>query len=129
MDDDSPPEFITIRTPGERVIVDVYQLALDLVEQVHTVLEATTARFHLRDRLDRYVTQVAMRLARSQHELKTQRWRDYRDIVEHLTDVATMLDIVDRQKASTATTELAQARALARRLIDSLLVDAQLGHA
>lgn len=125
--DDSPPDFITIRTPGSPArAADVYQLALELVEQVHVVLEATTARFHLKDRLDRYTTQIAMRLARAQADLKPNRWRHYRDVVEHLTDVATMLDIIERQKASTATGELANARALVRRLIDALLVDAQL---
>ena len=127
--DDSPPDFITIRTPGVPArSVDVYQLALELVEEVHVVLEATVARFHLKDRLDRYKTQIAMRLARAQADLRPNRWRHYREVVEHLTDVATMLDIVERQKASSATDALAAARAHARRLIDALLVDAQLAH-
>jgi len=126
--EDSPPDFITFRTPDRGGKVDVYQLALALVEHVHVVVEATTARFHLKDRLDRYTTQVAMRLARAQTAIKPNRWRDYRDIIEHLTDVATMLDIVDRQRVSSARAELASARAITRQLVDALLVDAHLAH-
>jgi hypothetical protein len=127
--EDSPPSFITIRTPDpDGKLVDVYELSLELVEVVHVVVEATGARFHLKDRLDRYTTQVTMRLARARTEIRANRWRGYRDIIEHLTDVATMLDIVERQRVSTATAELAKARAITRRLVDALLVDAHLAH-
>jgi hypothetical protein len=123
----SADEFITIRTPQTPEAVDVYQLALELVEHVHVMLEATVARFHLKDRLDRYTTQIVMRLARARAEIRPNRWRHYRDIVEHLTDVVAMLDVVERQQATSATDELDRARGLARRLVDALVVHAQLG--
>ena len=128
--EDSPPEFITIRTPGVAPSAfDVYQGTLALVEHVHAVIEAASVRFHLKDRLDRYTTQIAMRLARAQSDARPNRWRHYRAIVEHLTDVATMLDIIHRQKVTTAVDDLERARTVARQLIAELVIHAQLGHA
>ena len=123
--EDSPPDFITIRTP-EREVVDTYELALELVAVVHVVLAKTTARFHVKDRIDRYTTQVTMRLARARTDVKPNRWRYYRDVIEHLTDIGTMLDIVDRQHESTAHAEHARAVQIVRQLVAALLVDAHL---
>lgn len=121
--EDSPPDFIVIRTPREaalRAPTRLYEVSLDLVEQIHAVLEGAAARFYLKDRIDKGATAIAMRLARAQAEGASSRWRFYRDVIDHLVDVTTLLDIVDRQKATTDLVALAEARALARRLMTEL---------
>jgi len=125
--DDSPPDFIVIRNPELVPPVDVYALALEVVERVHVVLEHTTARFHLKDRLDKYTSAIALRLARAKLDIKPNRWRHARDVIEQVTDVVTMLDILDRQNASAKIVELDQARSFARELLAALLPLAQLG--
>jgi hypothetical protein len=113
--EDSPTNFIVFK--DRRDPENLYSVALDLVEKCHLVVENTAARFYLRDRLDRCATMVAVRMGRAQSELKSNRWRYYRDALEVLTDVVTMLDIIDRQKVSTEDPVLTEARALARRLL------------
>src|SRR5258706_9691319 len=123
----TPPDFVVIRVPEHVLPSDVYALALELVERVHVVLDHTTARFHLKDRLDRATCMIAMRVARAQLDIKPNRWRHARDVVETVTDVVTMLDILDRQKASAKIVELDQAPAFARSLLAELRPLAQLG--
>jgi uncharacterized protein RhaS with RHS repeats len=129
--EDSPSDFIVFRTPAMRDDrldpARLYAQALDLVEKVHIVVEHTAARFHLRDRLDRAVTMVAVRFARAESELKSNRWRYYRDALGVITDVVTMLDIIDRQKITTEDEALTEARALARRLLTDVRPLAALG--
>jgi hypothetical protein len=123
---DTPPDFIVIRVP-QILPVDVYALALELVERVHVVLEHTTARFHLKDRLDKITCTIALHVARAQLDHKSTRWRHAREVIEQVTDVVTMLDILDRQKATTKVVELDQARAFARSLLAALVPIAKLG--
>jgi hypothetical protein len=131
--EDSPPDFIVIRTPralraaAMRGPTRLYEAALDLVEQIHLVLEGAAARFYLKDRLDKGATAIAIRLGRVQGETAAHRWRDYRDVIEALVDVATLLDIVERQKATSAQDALTSSRALARRLLTELRPLAGLG--
>jgi hypothetical protein len=129
--EDSPSDFIVFRTPVSRDDrldpARLYAQALDLVEKVHIVLEHTAARFHLRDRLDRAATTVAVRFARAESELKSNRWRYYRDALVVITDVVTLLDIIDRQKVTTEDQALTEARALARRLLTDVRPLAALG--
>jgi hypothetical protein len=123
----TPPDFIVIRVPAQVLPVDVYALALELVERVHVVLEHTTARFHLKDRLDKSVAAIALRLARAQIDIRPNRWRHARDVIELVTDAVTMLDILARQHATSKLVELDQARAFARSLLTALYPAAQLG--
>src|SRR6267154_5631003 len=123
---DTPPDFIVIRAPLPLLPNDAYALALELCERVHVVLEHTTARFHLKDRLDKATAAIALRVARAQLDIKPNRWKHARDVIEHVTDVVTMLDILDRQRATSKIVELDQARAFARSLRASLLPLAQI---
>ena len=116
----TPPDFIVIRVP-QVLPVDAYALALELVERVHVVLEHTAARFYLKDRLDKAACTIAMRVARAQVDIKAHRWRHARDVIAQLTDVITMLDILDRQRETTKVVELDQARAFARSLHAALM--------
>jgi len=129
--EDSPSDFIVFRTPAKRDDrldpARLYAQALDLVGKVHFVLEHTAARFYLRDRLDRAATAVAVRFARAESELKSNRWRSYREALVVITDVVTMLDIIDRQKVTTEDQALTEARALARSLLTDVRPLAALG--
>jgi hypothetical protein len=116
MTDDSPPEFITIRTPGAVPTVDVYEVALELVRLVHLVVEASGARFHLKDRIDRATTSLAVLIARARDESAQKRWRVYREVLALVTDIATLLDVLDKQAATSRPGDLAGARYIAQRL-------------
>ena len=123
---DTPPDFIIIRAPAQVLPTDAYPLALELVERVQVILDHTTARYQLKARLDEVTTTIALRVARATLEPKN-RWRHVRGLLELITDLMTMLDILDRQRASTKVVELDQARAFARSLHASLMPLAQLG--
>jgi hypothetical protein len=118
MEDDSPPGFITIRTPQTRVPVtyDVYEVALELARLVQLVLESCSARFYLKDRLDRAATTVALQIARASRGVPSERWIAYREVLAAVTDIGTLLDILDKQQATTRTGDLAAARYVARQL-------------
>ncbi len=94
---DSPPPFIVIRTPPRE---DTYDRALALVAAVQQVLEHTSARFHLKDRLDRSVTALVFELSKARNEPRSARWRHYRKAQNLANDCATILDIVLHQKAA-----------------------------
>jgi len=97
MHEDSPPPFIVIRTPKRK---DVYEHTLELVGLVQKLLDSTTARFHLKDRLDRAVTALVFELSRARHEGRVTRWRHYRKAHQLASDCATILDILHHQKAA-----------------------------
>jgi hypothetical protein len=123
MEDDSPPGFITIRTPEARqeiVACDVYEVALELARLVQLVLEACSARFYLKDRLDRSATIIALQIARASRGVPGERWVAYREVLAAVTDIGTLLDILDKQRATTRLGDLAAARYVARRLADEL---------
>jgi len=104
--DDSPAPFILFKADTP----DVYQLALELVGQVHDILErADAARYHLKDRLDRNTTALTLALAHAADEPVHVRWKGYRRAVRIVTETATLLDIVARQGCA-AIGSLAQAR-------------------
>jgi hypothetical protein len=123
-----PPRFITIRTPPKSTeqpqavtaTFDVYEVALELVRLVHTALEASAARFHLKDRLDRATTQVALQIARAAQSLSSERWKAYREVLATVTDIATLLDVLDKQQASAKPGSLSAARYVAQRLLAEL---------
>lgn len=115
MHEDSPPPFIVIRTPKRP---DVYDRTLELVAIVQRILDGTTARFHIKDRLDRVVTSLVFELSRAKHAVRTARWRHYRRGHELASDCATILDILLHQQAAPADDLDA-----ARKLVHDLLAD------
>ena len=116
MHEDSPPPFIVIRTPKRP---DVYDRTLELVELVQRILDGASARFHLKDRLDRVVTSLVFELSRAKHGVKTTRWRHYRRAHELASDCATILDILVHQQAA-ALGDLEPARKLVHELLADL---------
>jgi hypothetical protein len=112
-------DFIAIRTPV-RVACDIYAVGLELARLVHEVLDATEARFYLKDQLDRSTTQVALQIARAGREVSSERWRAYRAAVATVTDIGTLLDVLEAQQATSKPGALAAARYVARRLADEL---------
>ena len=108
MRDDSPPEFVKFRTP--EAPVDVYDLALELVRLVHIVIEHSAARFHLKDKLDRATTAVSVLIARANADLSQRRWQAYRSVIATISDIGVLLDVIDKQQASSKQDELAAAR-------------------
>jgi hypothetical protein len=123
MEDDTPPGFITIRTPlgrQEPVAYDVYEVALELARLVQLVLETCSARFYLKDRLDRAATTVALQIARASRGTPRERWVAYREVLVAVTDIGTLLDILDKQRATTRPGDLSAARYVAERLASEL---------
>jgi hypothetical protein len=113
---DKEPPLVTFREPVPRdVDAELYQLALELVGQVHRVLEAAAIRFHLKDRLDKNVATVALELSRAADQLRSQRWRTYRRALRLVIDTATILDILAHQAAAPSE-QIDRARACASRL-------------
>ncbi|MFT3692406.1 MAG: hypothetical protein QM831_04645 [Kofleriaceae bacterium] len=125
--EDSPPPFVKFKSGRVDPTEVAYRMTLDLVSLVHTILEQTDARFHLKDKLDRATTAVTMEIARANVEVRAARWGHYRRIVDQLAEVVASLDIIDRQKATKRTTELAEARTLAKKLGIALRPLARLG--
>jgi hypothetical protein len=99
--DDSPPPFIVIRTPAaisQHLRVKPYRRGLELVGLVAEIVEVASARFYLKDRLDRAATNLVFALGRAE-DARIGKWRDYRTAVGHASDVATLLDILEHQRA------------------------------
>lgn len=118
MHEDSPPPFIVIRTPV-RPPADVYDRALELVGLVQKLLDHATARFHLKDRLDRSVTALVFELSRVKQTARSGRWRHYRRAHDLANDCATILDILQHQNAA-APTYLVPVRRLIHELVAEL---------
>lgn len=117
MSEPSPPPFIVFRAPKARA---PYQRALDLVGLVHELIDKATARFHLKDRLDRATTQLVFELGRAEAAGSLIRWRHVRAASVHAGDVATVLDILAAQRAAPVD-ELERAQAAVRDLRADLL--------
>ena len=117
MREDSPPPFIVFRTPARTV--DVYGKALELVGQLHRMLERASARFHLKDRLDRAATGLVFEIARGRDEVRQFRWRHYRKAHRLVSDIATILDILAHQQAAPSQ-DLDSSRTLVRELLAEL---------
>ena len=116
MVEDSPPPFIVIRTPKRK---DVYDRGLELVGLVQKVLDGSTARFHLKDRLDRHVTALVFELSRAREAGRVTRWRHYRKAYDLACDCATILDILHHQRAA-APDDLEPARKLMHDVLGEL---------
>ena len=93
----SPPPFIVFRSPKlERV--DVYQLALDFTAKVEAIVHKTDARIHLRDRLDRAATSIAMQVGSAANDLAPSgRRKTYRSAHALAVTCSTILDILARR--------------------------------
>jgi hypothetical protein len=121
MSEPSPPPFVVFRTPKATHAPKVapYDRALELVGVAHEIVGKATARFYLKDRLDRAATQLVFELGRATTAVSTVRWRNYRAAQTHAADIATVLDILAAQKAAPVD-ELQRAQALVRELIADL---------
>jgi len=98
---DSHPFAVTFRedNPNAKQRTGVYEQALTLSEQVDVIVETATARFHLKDLLDKSATVVALRIAQAAGETsKAERRRQYRVARRAATDCAAVLDILARRK-------------------------------
>jgi hypothetical protein len=99
----SPPPFIVFRSPKlERAkasaSIDIYQLALDFTAKVEAIVHKTDARIHLRDRLDRSATAIAMHVGQAVNDLApAARRKTYRKTHGLAVDCSTILDILARR--------------------------------
>jgi len=94
--DSLPPSAIRLHEagePGERL----YQRALELTALVAVLADnLEVARSHLRDRLDRDATQLALRCRRAAAErAPAERRRAYRDATPLAHECTAMLDIIE----------------------------------
>ena len=106
MPEDSPPPFIVIRTPPaiptistDARVSHAYQRALVIVGQVSEIVDASTARYYLKDRLDRAATSVVFALGRA-GEVRFGRWKELRSAQAAAVQLATLLDIFAHQRAA-----------------------------
>lgn len=124
MTDDEPPSFITIRTPekaADATRSDLYQLSLELTAHLHRVTEAAaTERYHLKEKLDRLGTMVAMTLSQLE-ELPTTSARSaaQRKARQAATECRAILDIVQQRNTVDAAI-LEPARAAVAELLTRL---------
>src|SRR5262245_411059 len=79
--------------------LDVYQRALDLLDQVDEIYDAIpSGRAHLKDQLDRAATSIVLNIAEGAGEFsKDEKHRFYRIARRSATEVAAVLDIIDRR--------------------------------
>src|SRR5690349_16761026 len=125
MPEDSPPPFIVIRTPAIAPAISAdtrtsraYQRALTVVGLVAEILEASTARFYLKDRLDRAATNVVFALGRAA-EARFGRWKEFREAQGFAVHLATLLDIFAHQRAA-APQLVAQAQRAVREILEDI---------
>ena len=125
MPEDSPPPFIVIRTPAAIPSISTdartgqaYQRALAIVGMVSEILELSTARFYLKDRLDRAATSVVFALGRAV-EVRHGRWKELRSAQGAAAQLATLLDIFAHQRAA-APQLLEKAQRGVRELLDDI---------
>ena len=119
---DSHPFAVSFRddNPHAKQRAGVYEQALAFSEQVDTIVETITARFHLKDLLDKSATVVALRIAQAAGETsKAERRRQYRVARRAATDCAAVLDILARRKG-VEPGQIAPARQLVMALVSEL---------
>ena len=63
------------------------------------ILETSTARFYLKDRMDRAATSVVFALGRAV-EVRYGRWKEFRSAQGAAAQLATLLDIFAHQRAA-----------------------------
>jgi hypothetical protein len=129
---DSPPPFairFASQKPGEVLgavepAEQLYHRALELTALVAQLAEnLEVARFHVRDRLDRDATQLALLCRRAASErAPTERRRAYREAKPYAQECAALLDIIGlRQHRSGRDPRLVdEARALVGEVIAAL---------
>jgi hypothetical protein len=114
--DDSPAPFIVFK-PSKP---ELYEVALELVGLVHSVIEsADTVRYHLKDRLDRHTSAIAMALANVTDDPPAARWPRYRRALDLATASQILLDIMARQGCP-PTVELSRTRETLANLVTAL---------
>jgi hypothetical protein len=120
MPEESPPPFIVIRTPVIPIArrPTPYQQALAIVALVTDILETATARFYLKDRMDRAATSVVFALGRAA-EVRYGRWKEFRSAQAAAAQLATLLDIFAHQRAA-APQLVADAQRGVRELLEDL---------
>jgi hypothetical protein len=119
--EDSPPPFIIFRTPRKLEVSErVYERSLALAGYVHQIIEQIAMRHSHKNLLDRHVTYVTMELARANAAVRPGRWRYYRQALLYTTDVASILDILDRQNPDSENPNLFLARQTSRKLMTEL---------
>jgi len=113
---------VTLRTPIriETATFDVYEVALELARLVAEVIDATSARFLIRDRLDRAAMAVALQIGRASREVAFERRKAYREVLATVTDIGTLLDVLDKQQGTNRPGTLSAARYVAGRLAAEL---------
>lgn len=81
--------------------LDVYQRALELLDQVDRIYELMPpGRAHLKDQLDRAATSIVLNVAEGAGEFsKDEKQRFYRMARRSATETAAVLDILDQRKA------------------------------
>lgn len=134
MPEDSPPPFIVFRTPKATQVPEApqalqasrraatmspYDRGLAIVGVVSELVSKATARFYLKDRLDRAATQLVFELGRAAAASPSARWRNYRAAQDYAAIVVTVLDILHAQKAAPGE-EIARALTLVRELMEDL---------
>ena len=119
---DSHPFAVSFRddNPHAKQRTGVYEQALTFSELVDSIVETVTARFHLKDLLDKSATVVALRIAQAAGETsKAERRRQYRVARRAATDCAAVLDILARRKG-VEPGQIAPARQLVMALVSEL---------
>jgi four helix bundle protein len=112
--EDSHPFAVTFEkdNPDAKKREGVYETALQLTELVDRLIETTTARFYLKDTLDKSSTVIALRIGQAAGETsKSERRRQYRIARRAASDCAAILDIMAR-RAGTDPETLGPARQL-----------------
>ena len=100
----------------------VYQLALDLAQQLYVVVELSQSveRFYLRDNLDKQSTQVPVIVARAMAERDmSQRRQQFATAYRTVTDCLAILDVL-AQRGTVEPEPLDKARATAAALCTKL---------
>jgi four helix bundle protein len=116
----APAYDMTMTNPEERS--PVYQLSLDLAQELFTVVElsATVERFYLRDNLDKQSTLIPVIVARAMSERDmSQRRSQYALAHRTVTECLAILDVLS-QRGTVEPEPLDKARATAQVLCNKL---------
>lgn len=102
--------------------LDVYHRAIDLLDRIDRVAHIMPAgRAHLRDQLDRAATSIVLNIAEGAGEFSpADKQRFYRMARRSATEVAAILDILDR-RAAVPSEMLDQAREILIRIVSMLV--------
>ncbi len=91
---DSAPPFVVFR-PRRSTTEEAYQIALQLTSLVADIVDRSGARFHLKDRLDRLITSIALHVGQAVTDpVPAARRQQLRRARALGTDAHTLLDIL-----------------------------------